>query len=180
MNIPSVINRLDLAAMRLPEPLINNKIRTNILRRHGAKIGDDTCISGQSKIPNPATLEIGNDSVICAHALIDGWELTKIGNHVIIGNGSTLLTGNHDIHSPQFVGKLLPIVIEDYVWVATNAIVLGGVTLGYGCVVGAGAVVREDVPPLAVVIGNPGKIVTYRKCSEFDHYPGKYLLGTLG
>jgi maltose O-acetyltransferase len=177
VKISSILKRLDLAKLHLPEPLIDNHSRTKILRKYGAKIGEDTYISGKSRIPNPSTLEIGNDSVICAHASIDGWELTSIGNHVIIGNGSTLLTGNHDIHSPQFVGKLQPIVIEDYVWVATNSIVLPGVTLGYGCVVGAGAVVREDIPPLAVVIGNPGKIVTYRKCSEFDHHPGKYLLG---
>jgi putative colanic acid biosynthesis acetyltransferase WcaF len=178
MKISSIIKRLEIARFHLPEPLINNRGRVKILRKYGAKVGDDTSINGHAKIPHPDKLEIGNDSVICAHVLIDGWALTRIGDRVIIGDGAALLTGNHDIHSPQFVGRLLPIEIEDYVWVATNAMVLGGVKLGYGCIVGAGAVVREDIPPLAVVIGNPGQIVTYRKCTEFDHYPGKYLLGT--
>jgi acetyltransferase-like isoleucine patch superfamily enzyme len=178
MKISSIVKRLEFSALHLPEPLIDSKGRAKILRKYGATIGNDTYISRHANIPNPATLNIGDDSVIAHHVFIDGWALTSIGNHVTIGHGATLLTGNHDIHSPQFVGKFLPIVIEDRVWVTTNSMVLGGVTLGYGCIVGAGAVVREDVPPLAVVIGNPGQIVTYRKCSEFDHYPGKFLLGT--
>jgi acetyltransferase-like isoleucine patch superfamily enzyme len=178
MKISSIFKRLEIATLQLPEPLIDSKGRAKILRKYGAKIGNDTYISRHANIANPATLEIGDDSVIAPHVFIDGWTLTSIGNHVIIGHAATLLTGNHDIHSPRFEGKLLPIVIEDRVWVATNSMVLGGVTLGYGCIVGAGAVVREDVPPLAVVIGNPGKIVTYRKCSEFEHFPGRYLLGT--
>jgi acetyltransferase-like isoleucine patch superfamily enzyme len=173
----SIVRRLELLANRLPEPLVNSHIRARTLRKYGAKIGNDTYISRQAKIDTPSSIRIGDDCVISRDVSIDGWELTTIGNRVIIGVGATLLTGSHDIHSPIFDGKLLPITIEDYVWVAVNAMILGGVTLGYGCVVGAGAVVRESVPPLAVVIGNPATIVTYRKCSEFTHSPGKYLLG---
>ncbi|WP_199317535.1 hypothetical protein [Aphanizomenon flos-aquae] len=87
----------------------------------------------------------------------------------------TILTGNHELHTPDFAGKLLPIKIEDYAWIATKAIILQGVTIGRGAVVGAGAVVREDVPPLGIVIGNPASLVGYRRCNDFTYNPGKYL-----
>jgi acetyltransferase-like isoleucine patch superfamily enzyme len=52
------------------------------------------------------------------------------------------------------------------VWVGQNAIILSGVTIGNGAVVGAGAVVAKDVPPYAIVVGNPARIVRFRFCSE--------------
>ena len=64
------------------------------------------------------------------------------------------------------------IVIGNDVWVGYGAIILSGVTIGDGAVIGAGAVVASDVPPYAVVIGNPAKIVKHR----FDSSNIEYLL----
>lgn len=55
-----------------------------------------------------------------------------------------------------------PIIVEDDVWIATNALILSGVTIGRGAIVAAGAVVVKDVPPYAIVGGNPAKILKYR------------------
>ncbi len=52
-----------------------------------------------------------------------------------------------------------PVHVCSRVWIGFNAIVLKGVTLGEGCVVGAGAVVTKDVPPYTVVAGNPARII---------------------
>lgn len=54
------------------------------------------------------------------------------------------------------------ILIENDVWIGHGATILGGVTIHNGAVVGAGAVVTKDVPPYAIVAGNPAKIVKYR------------------
>ena len=54
------------------------------------------------------------------------------------------------------------ITIGDDVWIDTNAIILGGVKVGQGAIIGAGAVVTKDIPPYAVVVGNPARIVKYR------------------
>ena len=64
-----------------------------------------------------------------------------------------------------------PIVIDDYAWIATGAMITSGVHVGRGAVVGAGAVVREDVPDGAVVVGNPAQIVSTARPSELDYSP---------
>ena len=51
--------------------------------------------------------------------------------------------------------------IGDDVWIGAGAIILPGVTIGEGAVVGAGAVVTKDIPPFAIVVGNPAKIIRY-------------------
>ncbi len=48
------------------------------------------------------------------------------------------------------------------VWIGHGAIVLPGVTLGTGAAIGAGAIVTKDVPPFAIVVGNPGRVLRYR------------------
>ena len=63
------------------------------------------------------------------------------------------------------------IVIGNDVWIGCNVTILGGVRIGNGAVIGAGAVVAKDVPPFAVVVGNPAKIIRYR----FDEYTCKQL-----
>lgn len=55
-----------------------------------------------------------------------------------------------------------PIVVGNDVWIATRAIIMSGVTIGDGAVIAAGSVVTRDVPPYAIVGGNPAKIIKYR------------------
>ena len=54
------------------------------------------------------------------------------------------------------------IVIENDVWIGHRAYLRPGVTIGTGAIIGAYAVVTRDVPPYAVVVGNPGRVVRYR------------------
>lgn len=61
-----------------------------------------------------------------------------------------------------------PITLEDNVWVGFEAVILPGVTLGRGCVVGCKTVVAEDVPPYAVVVGNPARIIRFLEPDDTD------------
>lgn len=83
---------------------------------------------------------------------LDGGGIT-IGDRVLIGANVTLSTAGHPIEvAERFDGiTLAPILIEDDVWIGASATVTPGVTIGRGSVVGAGAVVAKDVPPLTVV-----------------------------
>lgn len=55
--------------------------------------------------------------------------------------------------------------IGNDVWIGSNVLIKGGVTIGDGAVVGMGSIVTKDVPPYAVVAGNPAKIIKYR-CND--------------
>lgn len=95
--------------------------------------------------------------------------------------GLTVVTGNH----MSVVGKNLKqvtneikekadvnhemdknVVIEEDVWIGCRVTLLSGVTIGRGCEVGSGSVVRGNTPPYSVVVGNPAKIVGYRFTPE--------------
>ena len=62
-----------------------------------------------------------------------------------------------------------PITIKDNCWLASNVVVCGGVTIGEGCVIGAGSVVIRDIPPYSLAVGNPCRVI--RKITEKDHMP---------
>lgn len=78
-------------------------------------------------------------------------------------------SANHYIGHPKTKGS---VVIGNDVWIAADAVILSGVKIGDGAVIGARAVVAHDVPPYAVVVGNPGKVIKYR----FDEEVVKKLL----
>ena len=60
-----------------------------------------------------------------------------------------------------------PITIKNNCWLASNVVVCGGVTIGEGCVIGAGSVVTRDIPPYSLAAGNPCRVI--RKITEKDH-----------
>ncbi|MFN8416210.1 MAG: acyltransferase [Cytophagaceae bacterium] len=98
-----------------------------------------------------------------------------IGNNVCINDGVILLTASHDILDPEWKHKKGAIIIEDYVWIATNAIILPNVKIGVGAVIGAGAVVSKSVPSYSVVVGNPMKIIEKKRVENLNYNPCEYL-----
>lgn len=86
----------------------------------------------------------------------------RIGDGVMIAPSVTLTTTGHPVHPARRVDYArfsVPIVIEDKVWIGSNAVVLPGVRIGYGSVIGAGSVVSRDVPPMVVALGSPCRAV---------------------
>jgi maltose O-acetyltransferase len=85
-----------------------------------------------------------------------------IGDDCQLGPNVQLLTAYHPTEPEPRRAKLeaaAPIAIGDNAWLGGGAIVLPGVTVGANSVVGAGAVVTKDVPPNAVAVGNPARVV---------------------
>lgn len=95
---------------------------------------------------------------------VSGGEIT-IGEYAFFGHEVAVLTGTHDItkfgreRQTTFPRSGRDVVIEEGVWVASHAVVMGPVRIGKHAVVGAGALVLEDVPPYAVVTGRPAKVL---------------------
>ena len=111
-------------------------------------------------------VSIGSGTVINQKCLIFTPSGLIIGNHVSISAEVALITGTHDINDPTFPSDYRPIVIDDYAWIGTRAVILQGVTVGRGAVVMAGAVVTQDVEPFAVVGGVPAKPISERTLHE--------------
>ena len=76
----------------------------------------------------------------------------------IIGRNVSLRQ-NTTIGAKGFNGAEKSPVIEDNVTIGPNACIIGNITIGHHSVIGAGAVVVKDVPPYAVVAGNPAKVI---------------------
>lgn len=145
-------------------------LRPALFRWRGAKVGH-LSILGRSNIAGIlSNLEIGSESSLgrCEIALHDR---VAIGSRVVINDGAVLLTASHSLKDPQWGHKKAPIIIGDYAWIATNAILLPGTEVGRGAVVGAGAVVRGAVPDFAVVAGNPAVLLPCRRTAELAYSP---------
>jgi acetyltransferase-like isoleucine patch superfamily enzyme len=149
------------------------RLRLYLYRRIGMKVGKGCVIRRGVYLGSPNELELGDGSFLGRASLYCTGGV-KIGKNVNVSDGVVIITAKHDVNSPQFEAKYEPITIEDWAWIATNAIVLAGVTIGEGAVVAAGAVVTKDVPPYTIVGGNPGKAIGERKKQKFDYVPGNY------
>ena len=95
----------------------------------------------------------------------------SIGANSMFGPGVFMRTADHRFSSLESVMQAQghecgDIIIEDDVWVGARAIILSGVRIGTGAVIGAGAVVTKDIPPRAVAVGVPAKVVKYRGQAE--------------
>jgi acetyltransferase-like isoleucine patch superfamily enzyme len=138
-------------------------VRTLYLRSWLSQLGKGTGIQLGCRFLNGRKVFLGDRNVINFGCFLDGrhYEI-RTGNDVSIGPEATILTLGHDPQSPDFSNKGGDVVIGDRAWIAYRAIILPGVTIGEGAVIGAGAVVAKDVPPYAIVAGNPAKVIGER------------------
>jgi len=137
--------------------LIRLLMRAGVFRLRGADVGRFV-VFGRCQVDGPMTrLSVGDETAFgrCEISLHDA---VRIGKRVVVNDGARLLTGSHSLRHTDWSLRTGAICLGDYVWVATDAIILPGVTIGEGAVIGAGAVVREDVPAYALAIGNPAAI----------------------
>ena len=149
--------------------LIDAKGRDN----HGVVIGDNVfvgrntillCTDGDIFIEDNVSIGF-NSEVMSANYV-------KLGKNVLISSYCFLNAATHDFQRTDIavsqqasIGR--KIVLEENVWLAANVTVLDGITVGKDAIVGAGAVVTKDLPPLSIAVGMPAKVIRSRK-SEGD------------
>jgi UDP-2-acetamido-3-amino-2,3-dideoxy-glucuronate N-acetyltransferase len=120
--------------------------------------------------------QVGQDCNICSHCLIENdviigdrvtvksgvqlWDGLRVGNDVFIGP-NVAFTNDRFPRSRQRPNRFLVTIIADGASIGAGAVILPGVTIGSRAMVGAGAVVTRSVPPNAIVVGNPARIVGY-------------------
>ena len=96
----------------------------------------------------------------------------SIGDNFHSGEDCLLIVQNHNYDYGKAIPYdstiiMKPITIEENVWLGSRVIILGGVTIGEGAIIQAGAVVVNDIPKYAIAGGNPAKVFKYR---DIEHY----------
>lgn len=139
-----------------------------IARKRGATIGEGVIMPITLAKRANKNLFIGSHTSIQTDK-IDMRSPVHIGNYVIIGSGTEIITTSHNIDSTDWEHKYYGITIDDYAWLPTNVLVLPSCrNIGYGAVIGSGSVVVKDVGQKSVVGGNPAKEFKKRKCVHSD------------
>ena len=134
----------------------NTRIWQFVVVLPGARIGADANISSHCLVENDVV--VGDRVTVKSGVQL--WDGLHIGNDVFIGPNVSF-TNDRFPRSRQHPEKLLETIIQDGASIGAGAVILPGLTVGTKAMVAAGAVVTRSVPPNAVVVGNPAKIVGY-------------------
>lgn len=168
----------------------------HVLGWRNVKIGDNTIISQDTWINvnhrhiKEISVVIGNNCFVGRRNFFSPGNLIKLGDYCLITSDCKFLGAGHVYESP-FVPYVASgatrggeIELGTNCWLGANVIVLKGVKIGYGSIIGAGAIVNRNVPPLSVVVGNPGRVIkrfdmrlqTWVKVKEYDDKNDQDLL----
>jgi acetyltransferase-like isoleucine patch superfamily enzyme len=129
---------------------------------YGCEIGDDVKIGTFVEIQKGA--KIGKRCKISSHTFI--CEGVQIEDEVFVGHGVTFIndrypraTSESGALQTEADWQCVPTVVKRRASIGSGATILCGVTIGEGALIGAGSVVTKDVPPRAVVAGNPARVL---------------------
>ena len=156
--------------MGIISKIIEFKLNFLTSRSNIGAAGRNTVIGIPTFITSPKDLYMEENSVLRLGARIQNnpGERVYIGKYTVVGMNVTIVTNNHcsTVGIPQCLlgvshinDKSRDIHIGEDVWVGTNVTILSGGDLGRGCIVGACSTVTKPVPPYALVIGSPARIV---------------------
>ena len=151
-----------LLARPFPKSLCN-KWKVVLLRIFGAKISFKASVYSEAKIFMPWNLVMEDGA--CIASGVDCYNAAPIiiRQDATVSQRTYLCTASHNISSVHHEQIEKPIIIEENAWVAAEAFIGPGVTIGEGAVVGARGVVFKNVEPWTVVGGNPAKIIKKRE-----------------
>jgi putative colanic acid biosynthesis acetyltransferase WcaF len=115
-----------------------------------------------ARIWYPRNLRMGPFACLGQGVTCYNMALIVLEDHVVVSQGAHLCSGDHDIRDPFFQLTIRPIVLRRECWIAAEAFVGPGVTVGDGAVLGARGVAMKDLQPWAVYVGNPAQQVGMR------------------
>jgi len=144
-------------------------LRSRALAILGASIGSDVMIKAGVIVEYPERLVIGNRVSIQHRCFLSCYGGLRIGNDVSIAHDVSIVTSSHPLDSPGPIREAPltdgPVSIGSNVWIGMKVMVLAGVSIGDDAVIGAGSLVRSDIPPNSVAYGLPAVVrkPLYRK-----------------
>ncbi len=140
-----------------------NASRGHIVLGEGVSIGPYCIIEARG-----GKVVIGQETVIGPFCVLYGHGGLTIGRRCLIASHVVCIPENH-----RFAKRQMPIRLQgteqrgihigDDVWLASQVVILDGVSIGSGAVIGAGAVVTDDIPAYAIAVGVPARVIGFRE-----------------
>ncbi len=144
-----------------------HKWRRILLRAFGANIANTAGVYPSVRVWYPANLAMGDFAFLGPGVTCYSMATITLGAYALVSQRAHLCAGSHDIEDPNFQLIAKPIVIEARAWVAAEAFVGPGVTIGQGAVLGARGVAMKDLEAWTVYAGNPA-VALRRRRVRFD------------
>jgi putative colanic acid biosynthesis acetyltransferase WcaF len=159
-----------LAVLVLFRPSFHNwyGFRAALLRAFGAKVGRNVRIRRTVRIEIPWNVELADDVSIGDEAILYSLGPIRIGRRSFVSQYAHLCAGSHDHTRLDYPLLREPITIGEDCWIAADAFVAMGVTVGDRAVLGARASAFADLPPDMIAVGNPAKPIKRR---DFEGSP---------
>ncbi len=142
--------------------------RRLLLRLFGAKIAPTAGVYPSARIWSPANLEVGDFAFIGPKVTVYSMAKITFGPYSLASQGAHICAGTHDIEDPHFQLQARPIIVGYRAWVAAEAFVGPGVTIGDGAVLGARSCAFKNLEPWTVYVGNPARAIKPRNVRFAD------------
>jgi putative colanic acid biosynthesis acetyltransferase WcaF len=136
--------------------------RRLLLRLFGASMGRGSDVRSGARVWSPRNLVMNEYASLGDGVNCYNMARIELGRFVVISQRTHLCTGTHEIDEPTMQLYAQPIRIGDHAWVAAEAYVGPGVTIGDGAVLGARGVTARDLEPWSVYVGNPAEKIRSR------------------
>lgn len=150
-----------LLARWTPAPLFS--WRALVLRAFGAKIGKGTRIYQNVRVWLPRHLTVGDETIVGPAVELYNQGTITIGPRCVVSQRAHLCASTHDASDPDFALVVRPVVVRQACWIAAEAFVGPGVTMGEGAVLAARGALFEDAEPMTIYRGNPATAVRQRE-----------------
>lgn len=171
-NIEKLLGACDakMSPKQEEESNVHFGANVQVIGLNNVEIGNGTVIGEHSWLnvcqrDEQVRLRIGKDVLIGRQSMISTGGFLNIGDYCLLAPRVYISDADHifdDITKPVISqGATLNrrLTIEANCWLGINSAIIGGITIGFGCVVAAGAIVNKDIPPLSVVVGAPARII---------------------
>ena len=123
------------------------------------RIGAFTCLNSANIIAHES-VTIGAHCLFAWGAVISD-SVIPAGSDLRLRQAAMREGGSDPFRRLRPHGRTAPVQIDDTVWVGFDSVIMGGVRIGRGAIIGCKTVIREDIPPYAIVVGNPPRIVRF-------------------